>query len=160
MYNFLCFLLLLDICIMYNKLKGEVAGDETCLAKEDNPCFCPGILTVLFDTYLAIVPLWSGLLLVDLARYESRQQELVTTLRLLKTRDTNCHIESWLGIGLYSIMHKEKKVKPGTFIREINQSLQARYTENIIQHNLPQEIFLKPEPPMTLDQCQETWMKK
>ncbi|KAG1959341.1 hypothetical protein F2P79_007101 [Pimephales promelas] len=66
------------------EVKEEVAGDEKCLAKEDNPYFCPGILTVL-HTYLAIFPLWSGLLLG-----ESRQQELVATLKLPKTRETDC----------------------------------------------------------------------
>ncbi|CAM4575269.1 unnamed protein product [Leuciscus chuanchicus] len=60
------------------EVKEEEEGDETCLAKEDNPYFCPGILTVLFDTYLAIFPLWSGLLLGDLttSRYESCEQDL------------------------------------------------------------------------------------
>ncbi|CAM4608903.1 unnamed protein product [Leuciscus chuanchicus] len=89
------------------EVKEEEAGDETCLAKEDNPYFCPGILTVLFDPYLAIYPLWSGLLLGDLTRYESCEQDLVTTL----TR--------------YQLSHRKM-----------------------------------PEPPLNLDQCRETWMKK
>ncbi|CAM4608791.1 unnamed protein product [Leuciscus chuanchicus] len=142
------------------EVKEEEAGDETCLAKEDNPYFCPGILTVLFDPYLAIYPLWSGLLLGDLTRYESCEQDLVTTLTLPKTRDTSCHIERWFGIVKHSIIHNKNKVKPGTFIRKLHQSLQARYTEDIIQHNLPQKLFLQPEPPLNLDQCRETWMKK
>lgn len=53
-------------------------------------------------------------------------------------------------------MHKEKKVKPGTFIRKMHKSLQARYTEHIIKHELPQ----KPEAPLNLDQSQETWKKE
>ncbi|XP_016120484.1 uncharacterized protein [Sinocyclocheilus grahami] len=142
------------------EVKEQVAGDETWLVKEDNPYFCPGIITVLFDTYLAIFPLWSGLLLGDLSRHESHEQDLVTAKKQPKTRDTNCHIEKWFGIAKHSIMQKEKKVKPGTFIRKMHQSLQARYTENIIQHNLPQKLLLQPEPPVNLDQSQETWMKK
>jgi len=67
------------------EVKEEEEGDETCLAKEDNPYFCPGILTVLFDTYLAIFPLWSGLLLGDLAGDTYRQQDLVTTINQPKT---------------------------------------------------------------------------
>ncbi|XP_051977937.1 uncharacterized protein LOC127639766 [Xyrauchen texanus] len=42
----------------------------------------------------------------------------------------------------------------------MHQSLQTRYTEHIILHNLPQKLLLQPEPPLNLDQCQETWMKK
>ncbi len=45
----------------------------------------------------------------------------------------------------------------------MHQSLKGRYTESIIQHNLPLKLLLQPEPPETpvnLDQSQETWMKK
>ncbi|KAF4114334.1 hypothetical protein G5714_004557 [Onychostoma macrolepis] len=92
------------------EVKEQVAGEETWLVKEDNPYYCPGNITVLFDTYLAIFPLWSGLLLGDLSR-------------------------------------------------KMHQSLQGRYTENIIQHKLPQKLLLQPETPVNLDQSQETWMK-
>ncbi len=60
-------------------------------------------------------------------------------------------------------MEKGKQNKPGTFIRKMHQSLKGRYTESIIQHNLPLKLLLQPEPPETpvnLDQSQETWMKK
>ncbi|XP_051948584.1 uncharacterized protein LOC127629698 [Xyrauchen texanus] len=57
-------------------------------------------------------------------------------------------------------MHKQQNVKPGIFIRKTHQSLQTRYTQHIILHNLPQKLLLQPEPPLNLDQCQETWMKK
>ncbi|KAF4114297.1 hypothetical protein G5714_004520 [Onychostoma macrolepis] len=144
------------------EVKEQVAGEETWLAKEDNPYYCPGIITVLFDTYLAIFPLWSGLLLGDLSRYESHEQDLVTTKKQPKTRDTNCHVEKWFGIVKHSIMEKGGGKKTGTFIRKMHQSLQGRYTENIIQHKLPQKLLLQPEPPETpvnLDLSQETWMK-
>ncbi len=32
--------------------------------------------------------------------------------------------------------------------------------ENIIQHNLPQKLLLQPEPPMNLDESQETRMEE
>ncbi len=60
------------------EVKEQEAGKDTCLVKEDNPYFCPGIITFLFDTYLAIFPLWIGLLLGDLSRYESHEEDLVT----------------------------------------------------------------------------------
>ncbi len=145
------------------EVKEQEAGEDTCLVKEDNPYFCPGIITLLFDTYLAIFPLWNGLLLGDLSRYESHEEDLVTTKKQPKTRDTNCHVEKWFGIVKHSIMEKGKQNKPGTFIRKMHQSLKGRYTENIIQHNLPLKLLLQPEPPETpvnLDQSLETWMKK
>ncbi len=145
------------------EVKEQEAGEDTCLVKEDNPYFCPGIITFLFDTYLAIFPLWSGLLLGDLSRYESHEEDLVTTKKQPKTRDTNCQVEQWFGIVKHSIMEKGKQNKPGTFIRKMQQSLKGRYTESIIQHNLPLKLLLQPEPPETsvnLDQSQETWMKK
>ncbi|ROI80148.1 hypothetical protein DPX16_23724 [Anabarilius grahami] len=106
------------------EVKEEMVDDDTGLATEDNPYFCPGILTVLFDMYLAIFPLWSGLLLGDLMD-ECHEQYMETTKKQPKTRDANCHIERWFGIVKHSIMHKEKKVKPGTFIRKMHKSLQA-----------------------------------
>ncbi len=142
------------------EVKEQEAGEDTCLVKEDNPYFCPGIITFLFDTYLAIFPLWSGLLLGDLSRYESHKEDLVTTKKQPKTRDTNCHFEKWFGIVKHSIMEKGKQNKPGTFIIKMHQSLKGRYTESIIQHNLPLKLLLQPETPVNLDQSQETWMKK
>ncbi len=142
------------------EVKEQEAGEDTCLVKEDNPYFCPGIITFLFDTYLAISPLWSGLLLGDLSRYESHKEDLVTTKKHPKTRDTNCHVEKWFGIVKHSIMEKGKQNKPGTFIIKMHQSLKGRYTESIIQHNLPLKLLLQPETPVNLDQSQETWMKK
>lgn len=141
------------------EVKEEMVDDDTGLATEDNPYFCPGILTVLFDMYLAIFPLWSGLLLGDLMN-ECHEQYMEITKKQPKTRDANCHIERWSGIVKHSIMHKEKKVKPGTFIRKMHKSLQVRYTEHIIKHELPQKLVRQPEAPLNLDQSQETWKKK
>ncbi len=69
------------------EVKEQEAGEDTCLVKEDNPYFCPGIITFLFDTYLAIFPLWSGLLLGDLSRYESHKEDLVTTKETTKKQE-------------------------------------------------------------------------
>lgn len=139
----------------------EQAIDETCSTDEDNPYFCPGILKVLFDTYLAIFPLWSGLLLGDLRRHELHERDNLTANASQQTRDTNCHIENWFRIVKHSILHSKKKLRPGTFIRTMFRSMQGRYTEHIIQHNLSQELLLKPLAPMNLlDQSKETWMRK
>ncbi|KAA0724108.1 hypothetical protein E1301_Tti019644 [Triplophysa tibetana] len=139
----------------------EHSTDEMCSTDEDNPYFCPGILQLLFNTYLAIFPLWSGLLLGDLRRHESQEQDSLAANSSQPTRDSNCHIENWFRIVKHSILHSKKKLRPGTFIRKMHRSMQGRYTEHIIQHNLSQELLLKPLAPMNLlDQSKETWMRK
>lgn len=139
----------------------EQALDEVCSTDEVNPYFCPGILKILFDTYLAIFPLWSGLLLGDLSRHKLHEQDNLTANASQITRDTNCHIENWFRIVKHSILHSKKKLRPGKFIRTMHRSMQGRYTEHIIQHNLSQELLLKPLAPMNiLDQSKETWMRR
>lgn len=61
---------------------------------EDILYFCSGIINFLFDNYLAIFPLWSGLLLGSLKRYASDDNTMDTKSRPEKTRDTNCHVEN------------------------------------------------------------------
>lgn len=70
----------------------EQAANET-ESTEDNLYFCPGIINFLFDNYLGIFPLWSGLLLGSLKRYASDDNTVDTKSRPEKTRDTNCHVE-------------------------------------------------------------------
>ena len=43
--------------------------------EEENPYFCPDIVAVLFENYLGIFPLWSGLLLGNLKRYASDKED-------------------------------------------------------------------------------------
>ncbi len=79
----------------FKKVLKEVQGalekeDSESTHKEENAYFCPGILDVLFDTYLGIFPIWSGLLLGDLKRYANDQEEY--SFVPSKTRDTNCHV--------------------------------------------------------------------
>ncbi|ROJ25348.1 Alpha-(1,3)-fucosyltransferase 4 [Anabarilius grahami] len=42
----------------------------------------------------------------------------------------------------------------------MHKSLQVRYREHIIKHELPQKLLRQPEAPLNLDQSQETWKKK
>ena len=73
---------------------------------EENPYFCPAIVDVLYEKYLGIFPLWSGLLLGNLKRYASDMED--ENFGPSKTRDTNCHVERWFGIVKHSILKKEK----------------------------------------------------
>lgn len=61
---------------------------------EDILYFCLGIINFLFENYLAIFPLWSGLLLGSLKRHASDDNTMDTKSRPEKTRDTNCHVEN------------------------------------------------------------------
>ncbi|KAI2646896.1 Leucine--tRNA ligase [Labeo rohita] len=112
-------------------------------SNEEKLHFCPGIIDFLFQNDLAIFPLLSGLLLGNVKRYASDEKNLEAKSKPEKTQDTNCHVEKWFGIVKHSII-KEKCVRPGTFVRKMLLSLQGRYTEHILQHNLSQELLLRP----------------
>lgn len=73
---------------------------------EKDPYFCPGVVYVLFENYLGIFPLWSGLLLENLKRYASDKED--DTFGPGQTRETNCHVERWFGIVKQSILKKQR----------------------------------------------------
>ena len=125
------------------EVKGELEKkDAESAVEEENPYYCPGIVDVLFDNYLGIFPLWSGLLLGNLKRYASDKED--DNFDTCKTRDTNCHVERWFGIVKHSILKKQKQLRPGTFVRKMFGSLQGRYREHMMCHNLSDQLLLKP----------------
>ncbi|KAG9260553.1 hypothetical protein AMEX_G256 [Astyanax mexicanus] len=140
-------------------VKVQVANEKS-ESSEDNPYYCPGIIKILFDSYLGLFPMWSGLLLGNLKRYSSDEKMNPTAKHAVKTRDTNCHVERWFGIVKQSILGKRKYIRPGAFIRKMHCSLQARFIEHIMQNNLSQELLLKPLPPKSISHSQETWAKR
>ncbi len=78
---------------VFEEVQAELEKDTpNC---EENPYFCPAIVDVLFEKYLGIFPLWSGLLLGNLKRYASDMED--ENFGPSKTRDTNCHVERWFG---------------------------------------------------------------
>lgn len=81
----------------------EQAANET-ESTEDNLYFCPGIINFLFNNYLAIFPLWSGILLGSVKRYASDNNTVDTKSRPEKTGNANCHVENWFGIIKQSII--------------------------------------------------------
>lgn len=50
------------------------------------------------DNYMAIYPLWSGVLLGNLKRNSSDKAEALSSPLISNTRDTNFHVEKWFGI--------------------------------------------------------------
>lgn len=110
-----------------------------------NTHHCAAVIDVLLQTYMGIFPLWSGLLLGVLG----------------KTRDTNCHVETWFGIVKHFILQKRKHLRPAEFINKMFNSLQGRYVEHIVQHNLPIEILGKhAEVSRPDDDHEEQWHKR
>ncbi len=147
----------------FKKVLKEVQGvlekeDSESTHKEENAYFCPGILDVLFDTYLGIFPLWSGLLLGDLKRYANDKEDY--SFVPSKTRDTNCHVERWFGIVKHSILRKQRRLRPGTFVRQMYGSLQGRYREHVMAHNFSERLLLRPISKKDITQSQEGWAKR
>ncbi|KAF3837193.1 hypothetical protein F7725_004657 [Dissostichus mawsoni] len=141
----------------FRKVMEEVQG-ELEKEEDENPYFCPGIVDVLFDNYLGIFPLWSGLLLGNLKRYATDTEE--DTFGQSKTRDTNCHVERWFGIVKHSILKKQRRLRPATYIRKMYGSLQGRYREHIMAHHLSEQLLLKTLLPRDISQSKEGWAKR
>ena len=76
-------------------------------------------------------------------------------------RDTNCHVERWFGIVKQSILRKQRRLRPGTFVRKMHGSLQGfRYSEHIMCHNFSEQLLLKPSEPKDITQSQEGWAQR
>ncbi len=72
----------------------------------NNKYYCPGILDILMKDYIPIFPLWSGIMLGDLKRYNDRES-IRDDDDLQKTHDTNCHAENWFCIVKDKILQKK-----------------------------------------------------
>lgn len=102
---------------------------------EENAYHCPDVINVLFRDYLGIFPLWSGVMLDDLARYASDAPSKVKAESAC-TRQTNCYAENCFGIVKSHILQKERFLRPGVFIQKLHASLRACYIEHSLQHGL------------------------
>ncbi|KAG9259521.1 hypothetical protein AMEX_G27815, partial [Astyanax mexicanus] len=114
-----------------------------------------------FENYMCIYPLWSGVLLGDLARYGSDQTGS-NSKQETEHRDTNCHVEKWFDIVKNDILLKQKSLRPAEFVRKMYTSMQGRYREHILQLNFPEKLLVKPLKGLRekLEQSQEEWAKK
>ncbi|KAF3837194.1 hypothetical protein F7725_004658 [Dissostichus mawsoni] len=99
-----------------------------------------------------------GLLLGNLKRYATDTEE--DTFGQSKTRDTNCHVERWFGIVKHSILKKQRRLRPATYIRKMYGSLQGRYREHIMAHHLSEQLLLKTLLPRDISQSKEGWAKR
>lgn len=126
----------------------------------NNKYHCPGILDFLMKDYMPIFPLWSGIMLGNLTRHNAK--ESTDDDEVQKTHDTNCHAENWFCIVKYKILQKKLHHRPATFIQKMYASLQGRYREHILQHNLPDRILQKcfSVKKGGLEDSEEKWAKK
>lgn len=126
----------------------------------NNKYHCPGILDFLMEDYMPIFPLWSGIMLGDLTRHNAK--ESTDDDEVQKTHDTNCHAENWFCILKDKILQKKLHHRPATFIQKMYASLQGRYREHILQHNLPDRILQKcfSVKKGGLEDSEEKWAKK
>ena len=122
----------------------DVLSDDAVGTK--NHYHCPGVIDVLLKSYMGIFPLWSGLLLGDLSRHmktEIVKRREKKSDEKPKTRDTNCHVELWFNLVKHSILQNKRYLRPAEFVSKMYASMQGRYIEHIMQHNLPEEILDK-----------------
>ncbi|KAL0199292.1 hypothetical protein M9458_007832, partial [Cirrhinus mrigala] len=127
---------------------------------EENPYYCPEVITFLLDNYMGIYPLWSGLLLGDLKRYAYDKAELPLPEHH-KKRDTNCHVEQWFCIVKTSILRKKTHLRPAHFIQAMYRSLKGRYKDYIMRNNLPDDILLRPHRPSSnVSFAEERWGRR
>ncbi|XP_039666923.1 uncharacterized protein LOC120565312 [Perca fluviatilis] len=115
------------------------------------------------DNYMAIFPMWSGIMLGDLRRHVAdidKRKEERDSEDNRKTRETNCHVEGWFGIVKQHILRKKKHMRPATFIRTMYTSLHGRYIEHTMQHDLPDRLITKPLRSTDIKFSEETWAKK
>ena len=60
----------------------------------------------------------------------------------------------------HNTLEKQRQLKPGTFVRKMYASLQGRYREHILSHNLSEQLLLKHMLPKDINQSQEGWAKR
>ena len=89
--------------------------NNDCDQSVENLYYCKELLETILDNWMGIFPLWSGLVLGDLKRYD--KTGLQSSNDAAKTRDTNCLVENYFGIVKMDIP-KRKRLRPGDFIRK------------------------------------------
>lgn len=141
--------------------KAVTEEEET---SEENLYYSPGIIQTLFNTYMAIFPMWSGVMLGDLKRHAA--DKVITSVedggqrQDNKTRETNCYVEGWFAIVKQHILMKARRLRAGNFVRKMYSSLQGRYIEHIMQHGFSLKLLQKPLNLKDIKFAEEAWAKK
>ena len=99
-----------ESCYSERQQVQEDSVDES----EENVFFSKDLLLTILDKWMGIFPLWSGLVLGDLSRYDKSNVSEITETE--ETRSTNSLVENYFGILKLDIP-KRKRLRPGEFIR-------------------------------------------
>ncbi|KAK9978614.1 hypothetical protein ABG768_020358 [Culter alburnus] len=139
--------------------EATTAVPEDGESTEENVYHSPRIIQTLFKTYMAIFPMWSGVMLGDLKRHSADKDTSFEDEKQIqdKTRETNCHVEGWFSIVKQHILQKARRLRPGNFVRKMYASLQGRYIEHII---LLIKLLKSPRNLKDIRFAEESWAKK
>ncbi|RXN37671.1 hypothetical protein ROHU_001836 [Labeo rohita] len=147
----------------FNEATTAVTEEEES-SEENLYKYSPSIIQTLFNTYMPIFPMWSGVMLGDLERHAADKD--ITSVedggqrQDNKTRETNCHVEGWFSIVKQHILMKARRLRPGNFVRKMYSFLQGRYIEHIMQHGFPLKLLQKPLNVRDITFAEESWAKK
>ena len=100
--------------------ESEEEGDE------ENLYFSKEILTTILNQWMGIYPLWSGILLGDLRRYDKTGN--LKADEPVETRSTNSLVENYFGILKMNIP-KRTRLRPGEFVRRQYKQAKGKLAE-------------------------------
>ncbi|XP_069103185.1 uncharacterized protein [Argopecten irradians] len=140
----------------WTQMAEQIKRDLTRCINEKEPSnsfYCPEIVDILVKRFFPIYPLWSGLLLGSLGRYECDSESL--PIETNETRDSNANVEAWFRIVKKDILKGKERLRPAKFASKLKRSINARIKEL----NLP-EMRCAKRKRRTIDVAEEKWSRK
>lgn len=97
-----------------NEVKSYIGdGDDQSTVEQDvNKYYSPDVVTYLLNTYMCILPLWTGIMLDGGV-----------------THDTNSCVENWMKILKSDILRRKTRLTPSNFIINVRSNLKGRIRE-------------------------------
>ena len=114
-----------DLTDLIKENSNEVNSEK----KESNPLYCPAAVDMIVNNFMYIYPMWSGLLLGSLHRYDKDSRYLEEETCVRETRDSNAYAESWFSILKKGIFRGKTRLEPSAFIAELKRQINARIKE-------------------------------
>jgi hypothetical protein len=116
------------------------------------------------QSYMHLIPLWSGIMLGNLDRYASDTS--VSSDQVTETRDTNATVENWMKIVKKDTLRGERRLKAADFIRFMHPILKGRVRafackldSKVKRRRLSKERSVDAEPSQMF-LSQETWKSR
>ncbi|XP_069136756.1 uncharacterized protein [Argopecten irradians] len=140
----------------WTQMAEQTKRDLTRCINEKEPSnsfYCPEIVYILVKRFFPIYPLWSGLLLGSLGRYECDSESL--PIETNETRHSNANVEAWFRIVKKDILKGKERLRPAKFASKLKRSINARIKEL----NLP-EMRCAKRKRRTIDVAEEKLSRK